>query len=245
MCPLCLYNTIVVKRTNNRKNNIAWTKTTLTHSLTHSHTYTNTHIRTYKDIQIKKNRKIKKNQSWKMLVEERKRYLFHFVHLANACLLFIRYRFCTCFFSTFFFSVTFLLYIYTALISTKLKFRSCFASINAWLANFAHKIASSHRSKCFRCRWCVRIILCMWISWQFSLTKQFLELLATFSLSTEKISYKSLLDVVSMCVFFSVTFFGSMTFAYTESSKTVEDIWSEENKRWKTSSFFRQNYSKK
>lgn len=80
-----------------------------------------------------------------MLVEERKRYLFHFVHLANACLLLFAILFARVSFwlSLFFTRSLFPHFLLTWQLSQqskkkKLKFRSCFASINAWLANFAH-----------------------------------------------------------------------------------------------------------
>lgn len=105
-----------------------------------------------------------------MLVEERKRYLFHFVHLANVRLLLFTIVFCSWFvFLQLSFSQSDSLLIRIVCVfhlyrqrwsehthtrrrrrkKKKLKFRPCFASINAWLANFAHKIALSYRSKMF------------------------------------------------------------------------------------------------
>lgn len=102
MCPLCLCNTIVVTQIN---------KQTEKNHLCPSNTYTHSQAYTFKS-----SKRMVKNAG---KPKERKRYLFHFVYLAIVCVFLLTvFRY-------------FLPNIEIRKRKRKLKFCSCFASINA------------------------------------------------------------------------------------------------------------------
>lgn len=75
MCPLCLY---AIQLYGNEQINKQKTLP--------EHTHTSTHTKTFKSGGKKREKTMndkKKSKSWEMRVEKRKRYLFHFVYLAN------------------------------------------------------------------------------------------------------------------------------------------------------------------
>lgn len=88
MCPLRLYNTIVVKRTNNReKNNITTLPERKRHSFTHSHT----HTKTFKSRKIEKMRKRERNRVLKNVSWRTEKVFISFRPFGK------RYTFCSCF----------------------------------------------------------------------------------------------------------------------------------------------------
>lgn len=139
MCPLCLCNnTIVVQRTNKQKPN--WRSRRIkknTHTLPERYTQTHTHSHAY--IQIRQAKDWaecgwrERERHGRQVERKRKRYLFHFVYLAIVCVFLLQ-------------PLPLPLLLLCAFFlplsnihpeeEKKLKFCSCFASINAWLANF-------------------------------------------------------------------------------------------------------------